>query len=130
MARAYTVATASLALQIPAKWIDNALSHHRVAGVHQERQGIARRLTVDGLLILAVASTLVGELGAPLAVALQIAQLVIRDDGHYSVTNGVRLEVDLKNLRTNLLERLESAVEMAPVPKRGRPSTNKTGRLE
>ena len=130
MARAYTVATAALALQMPVKWIDNALSHNKVPGVQQERQGVARRLTVDGLLILAVASTLVRELGAPLAVALQIAQAVIRDDGHHSVTTGVRLEVDLKNLRTSLLDRLESAVEIAPVPKRGRPSKNKTGRLD
>jgi hypothetical protein len=130
VARAYTVATAALALQMPAKWVDNALSHNKVPGVHQQRQGIARRLTVDGLLILAVAATLVRELGAPLAVALQIAQLLIRNDGHYAVTAGVRIAVDLNNLRTNLLERLESAVEVAPIPKRGRPAKNKTGRLD
>jgi hypothetical protein len=115
---------------MPAKWIDNALSHNKVPGVHQQRQGIARRLTVDGLLILAVASILVRELGAPLAVALQIAQLLILNEGHYAVTPGVRIEVDLNNLRTNLLARLESAVEIAPVPKRGRPAKNKTGRLD
>jgi hypothetical protein len=130
VARAYTIATAALALQMPAKWVDNALSHNKVPGVHQQRQGIARRLTVDGLLILAVAATLVRELGAPLAVALQIAQLLIRNDGHYAVTAGVRIAVDLNNLRTNLLERLESAVEVAPIPKRGRPAKNKTGRLD
>ena len=130
MARAYTVATAALALQMPAKWVDNALSHNKVPGVHQQRQGIARRLTVDGLLILAVASTLVRGLGAPLAVALQIAQFLIRNDGHYAVTPGVSIEVDLNNLRTNLLERLESAVEVAPIPKRGRPAKYKTGRLD
>jgi hypothetical protein len=115
---------------MPAKWVDNALSHNTVPGVHQQRQGIARRLTVDGLLILAVASILVRELGAPLAVALQIAQLLILNEGHYAVTPGVRIEVDLNNLRTNLLARLESAVEIAPIPKRGRPAKNKTGRLD
>jgi hypothetical protein len=130
VARAYTVATAALALQMPAKWVDNALSHNKVPGVHQHRQGIARRLTVDGLLILALASTLVRELGAPLAVALQIAQHLMHNDGHYDVTAGVRIEVDLKNLKTNLLARLESAVEIAPIPKRGRPAKNKTGRLD
>jgi hypothetical protein len=130
MARAYTVATAALALQLPVKWVDNALSHNKVAGVHQERQGIARRLTVDGLLTLAVASTLVRELGVPLAVALQIAHFVVRNDGHHAVTADLRLEVDLKNLRSMLLERLEHAVEVAPIPKRGRPAKNKTGRLD
>ncbi len=130
MARAYTVATAALALQMPVKWVDNALSHNKVPGVHQERQGIARHLTVDGLLILAVASTLVKELGVPLAFSLRVGQLLIRNDGHYAVTAGVRLEVDLKNLSAMLLERLESAVEIAPIPKRGRPAKNKTGRLD
>jgi hypothetical protein len=130
MARAYTVATAALALGVPVKWVDNALSHNKVAGVHQERQGVARHLTVDGLLILAVASTLVKDLGVPLAVALQIGQLLIRNDGHHTVTVGVRLEVDLNDLRASLLERLENAVEIAPIPKRGRPAKNKTGRLD
>jgi hypothetical protein len=129
MARAYTVATAALALQMPVKWVDNALSHHKIPGVHQQRQGVPRRLTVDGLLILTVASTLVRELGVPLAVSLQISQLLIRNDGHLAVTAGVRLEVDLKNLRATLLERLERAVEIAPIPKRGRPAQNRTGRL-
>ena len=55
MPRGYTVATAALALSVSSKWLDNVLSHNRVAGVLQTRQGVARRLSVDGLLIVALA---------------------------------------------------------------------------
>ncbi len=54
MARAYTIATAALTLGTTAKWLDNVLSHNRVTGVAQERQGVSRRLTVEGLLVLAL----------------------------------------------------------------------------
>ena len=130
MPRSYTLATAALALEVPVKWLDNALSHHKVVGVHQEKQGVARRLTIEALLRLAVATILVRELGMTLPTAIEIAEVVTHSDGHFTSGGGVRLEVDLKTLRTTLLERLEHAVEVAPIPKRGRPSKNKTGRLD
>ena len=130
MARVYTIGTAALTLQVTIKWLDNALSHHKVAGVHQEKQGVARRLTIEGLLRLAVATILVRELGLPLPTAIEIAEVITHSDGHFTSTSGLRLELDLKTLRTTLLERLEHAVEIAPIPKRGRPPKNKTGRLD
>ena len=130
MARGYTIATAALTLQVTIKWLDNALSHHKVAGVHQEKQGVARRLTIEGLLRLAVATILVRELGLPLPTAIEIAEVITHSDGHFTSTSGLRLELDLKTLRTTLLARLEHAVEIAPIPKRGRPRKNKTGRLD
>ena len=130
MARGYTIAAAALALQVPIKWLDNALSHHKVAGVHQEKQGVARRLTIEGLLRLAVATILVRELGMTLPNAIEIAEVVTHSDGHFTSSGGVRLELDLKTLRTMLLARLEHAVEIAPISKRGRPPKNKTGRLD
>jgi hypothetical protein len=42
----------------------------------------------------------------------------------------VSIEMDLGAFRLSLLERLERAVEIAPIPKRGRPPSNKTGRLD
>ena len=130
MARGYTIATAALALEVPVKWLDNALSHHKVAGVHQEKQGVARRFTIEGLLRLAVGTVLLREFGIPLPTAIEIADVVARSDGHFAPSSGVRLELDLKTLRITLLERLENAVEIAPIPKRGRPPKNKTGRLD
>jgi hypothetical protein len=130
MARAYTIAAAALTLEMPIKWLDNTLSHIRVPGVQQERQGVARRITIDGLLILAVATVLISELGIPLAGAIEIAGQLTASGGRYGSPQGVSLQLNLEELKAGLLERLENAVEMAPVPRRGRPPENKTGRLD
>jgi hypothetical protein len=130
MARAYTIATAALTLEMPVKWLDNTLSHIMVRGVQQERQGVARRITIDGLLILAVAIVLINEFRIPLAGAIEIAGQLIASGGRYASPQGVSLELNLEELIAGLLERLENAVEMAPVPRRGRPPENKTGRLD
>ena len=130
MARAYTLATAALTLEMPAKWLDNTLSHIRVPGVHQERQGIARRITVDGMLILAAAALLINELGVSLAAAIEIAERLAGNGGGYESPGGVEIRLDLQRLRSTMLERLENAVEIAPVPRRGRPPKTKTGRLD
>jgi len=130
MPRAYTVATAALALDVPVKWVDNILSHHTVPGVAQKRQGVARRLSVDGLLILALTTFLVQELGSPVPRAIGMAEQLLRNEGRYESPRGLSLILDLSTFRNNLLDRLENAVEMAPVPRRGRPAANKTGRLD
>ena len=130
MARAYTIATAALALEIPLKWLDNALSHHKVTGVHQKRQGIARRLTIDGLLSLGVSIRLNNALGIPLARAIEIAESITTGSGQYTSPDGISVRLNLDGLQSQLLERLESAVEIAPAPRRGRPFKNKTGRLD
>src|SRR6266480_2879688 len=129
MPRAYTIATAALALDMSTKWLDNTLSHHRIAGVVQYRQGIARRLTVDGLLILSLALALSKELSATVAGAINIAQKLVAAGGVYVSPDGMRIELDLEAFRTRLLARLEVAVEAAPLPRRGRPPKNTTGRL-
>jgi hypothetical protein len=130
MARAYTVATAALALGTSVKWLDNALSHNRVPGVAQKRQGIARRLTVEGMLVLGLAVLLIQELGLPTQKAIALAEDLANSEGRYLAQQGLSLAVDLPSFRAGLLERLENAVEIAPVPKRGRPPLNKTGRLD
>lgn len=130
MPRAYTVATAALALDMPSKWVDNILSHYAVPGVAQQRQGVARKLSVDGLLVLALTAFLIQELGAPVLKAIGIAEVLLRNGGRYESPGGFSLILDLSTFRTGLLERLENAVEMAPIPRRGRPVANKTGRLD
>jgi hypothetical protein len=130
MPRAYTVATAALALGMPVKWVDNVLSHNKLSGIRQERQGIARRLSVEGLLILALTALLIHELGLTTVRAITIAEGIIEGDGRHVVGPGFTVEIDLSTFRASLLDRLESAVEIAPVPRRGRPPTNKTGRLD
>jgi hypothetical protein len=130
MPRAYTVATAALALGMPIKWVDNVLSHNRVPGIRQERQGIARHLSIEGLLVLGLTAVLIHELGLPTAKAIVVAEGISKGSGRYLGGEGLSIEVDIAAFRARLFERLESAVEIAPVPRRGRPPASKTGRLD
>lgn len=129
MARAYTLATAALALGVTNKWLDNTLSHFKIPGVHQKRQGIARRLTVDSLLTLSVAINLASRLDASIGRAVEIAHQLVAGDG-LQLLGTLELRVDLQATQADLLERLEHAVEIAPTPRRGRPPKNTTGRLD
>ena len=130
MARAYTVATAAFALKTSAKWVDNALSHHRVAGVVQERQGVARRLTLEALLILALTLVFLRDSGSTLSHAISLAQRLIASGGTITLSHGLKVELDLEAFKDHMLTNLEYAVEVAPLPRRGRPPANRTGRLE
>ena len=130
MSRAYTIATAALALGTSSKWLDNTLSHYRVSGVVQQKQGVARRLTIEGLLLLSVTLVLIGEFDATVPSAIDLAEKLVAADGVYVSPDGFRIELNLHYFRNRLLERLEHAVEVAPLPRRGRPPKKTTGRLE
>jgi len=122
MPRAYTVGTVALALDVPSKWLDNILSHHSVPGVVQGRQGVSRKVAPEGLLQLALTVRLIKDLGIPAPSALQLAATISESDGTYHSPSGITLSVDLSPVRSNLETRLAHAVEIAPVPRRGRPS--------
>lgn len=136
MARAYTVGTVALALAIPKKWVDNVLSHYAVAGVVQHHQGVSRKVSLDGVLQLALAAHLIQDLEVPTPNALRLAAALTEAGGHYRTTAGIGLDVDLPRMRGNLETRLADAVEITPIPRRGRPPrqsrplSNKTGRLD
>lgn len=122
--RAYTVAATAAALGVSSKWVDNVLSHHQVPGVHQARQGIARRVTPAALLILDTALRLVRSLGLPLPQALETARRLIdaREGGiALSGATSIQIRADVQTLTDDLNARLERAVEMSPTPRRGRP---------
>jgi len=129
MPRAYTIATAALVLGVSAKWLDNALSHFKVPGVAQKRQGVARRLTVESLLHLSIAVILGRVLNVPLGHALEVARQVVSGDGRLA-TNELQLEFSLSTLHAEILNRLDNAVEITPMPRRGRRPKTTTGRLE
>ena len=122
MARAYTVGTVALALNVPVKWLDNILSHHRVAGVVQKRQGVARKVSFDGLIQLALTLRLIHDLDIPTINALRFAGSLLENGGVHQSQSGIRITLDLGRLRAELESRLAQAVEIAPVPQRGRPS--------
>lgn len=136
MARAYTVGTVALTLGVPVRWVDNILSHHRVSGVVQERQGVSRKVAFEGLLQLSLSLSLIDELEIPAASALRIAGSILKAGGRYDTETGITISIDLSQIRADLESRLAQAVEIAPVPRRGRPPRStalhpsKTGRLE
>ena len=130
MARAYTVATAALALQVSTKWLDNTLSHCSVQGVSQTRQGVARKLPIEALTILAVALSFIRDLSTPVAAAIDLAVQLTRSGGQIALRDGITIELDIQRVTAALLERLEHAVEIAPLPRRGRPTQKTTGRLD
>ncbi len=122
--RAYTVTATAVALGVSSKWVDNVLSHHRVPGVHQARQGIARRVTPAALLVLDITLRLVRSLGVPLPQALETAQrLVDAREGRIPLPGAASIQIraDMETLTNDLNGRLERAVEMSPTPRRGRP---------
>lgn len=118
--RGYTVATAAVALDVTAKWVDNALSHHRIVGVVQSRQGVARRLTVEAVTVLEIALRLMRALQIPAATALHIGQELSRHGPTYAM-EGCELTLDIDAVRSIVTRRLAEAVEYTPVPRRGRP---------
>ena len=122
--RAYTVAATAVTLGVTRKWVDNVLSHHRVDGVHQARQGILRRVTPTGLLNLEIALGLGRALGIPIARALDISNdLMVARGGEIQLSgpSSITLRVDVDTMERALNARLEHALEMTPIPRRGRP---------
>ena len=122
--RAYTVTASAVALGVSRKWLDNVLSHHRVSGVLQNRQGITRRVTPGALLVLEIAARLGRAFAVPLAPALEIAAHLIQAKGGGAGLPGdssVVMIADIEAITTDLNTRLERAVEMSPIPRRGRP---------
>ena len=130
MARAYTLATAALALGVTNKWLDNTLSHFQVQGVVQARQGIPRRLSIESLTLIAISLNLSDDFEIPLAKALDLATRLAASGGKLTRESGARIEVDLPSITESLLQRLEHAVEVVPLPRRGRPPQKTTGRLD
>jgi len=122
--RAYTVATVAVALSVKGKWIDNVLSHHRVPGVVQSRQGVSRRLTSEAVAVLAIALLLSRSLDITAPRALEIAGDLVRSGGpspRYDLAGKGELLLNLADIEADLADRLAQAVESAPIPRRGRP---------
>jgi hypothetical protein len=120
--RAYTVAATSVTLNVPIKWVDNVLSHHRLSGVAQKRQGVRRRITADAILVLEIALRVSRAIGTPLHRSLELANLLIAEkDASVELPGGLMISLDVTGIEAELSTRLAHAVEVAPSPRRGRP---------
>jgi len=122
--RAYTVAATAVTLEMPVKWVDNLLSHHRIAGVRQARQGVARHLTTEAILSLEIVLRLQRALELSTARALNIAERLAGEGksvGEVHLDDGISISIDIARIRSELAARLAHAVEVTPSPRRGRP---------
>jgi hypothetical protein len=123
--RAYTVATVAISLDVSRKWLDNTLSHNRIDGVVQARQGVSRKLSPQAVLTLHIALRLVESLEMPLRKALALANELGRNKqtAGYFLSPGLSINLDLNQSVQEITHRLARAVEITPLPRRGRPST-------
>ena len=122
--RAYTVATVAVTLGVPAKWLDNLLSRISIRGVVQSRQGVSRRLAPQAIVTLHIANQLTRSLGVPLAEAISLAQRAGQTDPPTPITlfPAATIAIDVVAITREVTDRLARAVEITPVPKRGRPA--------
>jgi hypothetical protein len=118
--RGYTVVTSAVALQVDYKWLDNLLSHHSVLGVKQARQGVSRTLPYSAIRVICVALELIQLFGASLPRALDLAHVLAAGETS-PVAGNLKVSLDLEALDQDLLARLAYAVEVSPMPRRGRP---------
>jgi hypothetical protein len=120
--RGYDIAIAALAIDAPRKWLDNLLSHHTIAEVQPGRQGQARRVSYGALMRLAVIRQLHAQLGIGVGDAVRLSEtLVASGHAHVLALGQLTLSVDVDALRHSLDQRLATALESAPSPRRGRP---------
>lgn len=120
--RAYTVATVAVTLGITRKWLDNTLSHNRIDGVIQARQGVSRKLSPLAVVTLYVTLRLIEDLDMPLKRALKLASELARSSGNHTLSAGFSITLDMDRSVHDVTERLARAVEITPLPRRGRPS--------
>jgi hypothetical protein len=126
--RAYTVAATAVTLDVPPKWVDNALSHHKVPGVTRGRQGVARKLSYQAVLTLEVALRLVRALAVPLPRSIELATVLISDPKprqSLGAASGLSLGIDIESIEAHVTKLLAHAVEVTPSPRRGRPTARK-----
>jgi hypothetical protein len=120
--RAYTVATTAVTLKVPVKWVDNVLSHNRVPGVSRNRQGVSRKLTYRAILTLEVALKIARTFSSTLPRSLELAALLLANrESPVNIGDGLSLAIDYRELESDLASRLDHAVEVTPLPRRGRP---------
>jgi hypothetical protein len=121
--RLYSVAIASLTVGAPLKWTDNLLSQHDISDVAHRDRGVARGVSWNALVRIALIRALNQELGCGVREAVALAATLLDDSESISLPSGsLVLHFDRRALEAALRERLREAIESAPRPRRGRPS--------
>jgi hypothetical protein len=118
----YNTASTSASLGISQKWLDNLLSHNKIDGVEQTRQGVSRRLSIEAIVIIAVTHRLVKAANIPVGQAIELAERLIVSPSHsVIIADDIMISINRGQLEKSILEGLERAIEVTPLPARGRP---------
>jgi hypothetical protein len=118
----YNTSSTATALGISQKWLDNLLSHNKIEGVYQAKQGVARRLSMEAITTIAVTYQLTESIGLPVAQAVRLAeQLFASPDNSVVLSDAITLAIDRTQVELSVSQRLAHAVEVTPIPARGRP---------
>jgi hypothetical protein len=127
----YNTASITVALDVTAKWIDNLLSHNKIDGVQQARQGIPRRLSLEAVAAIELIRTL-HDAGMPVTSAASLARQLFdsptedAQTAKLALSPTLTLVLDRQALQQTLADRLTEAIEITPHRVRGRPK--QTGR--
>jgi len=125
--RSYHIAAASLAIGCDVKWLDNAITQFSPPGVTRARRGVARRISADAVLIIAVARRISLDIGSPTGRALELATQLVETGGRIAGPGGTALAFDVEALRHSIETRLGDAAEVLVAPRRGRPTGARRG---
>lgn len=132
--RAVTAATAAAILQVDQKTFDNLMLRIGPEAVPRGRQGVERRIPVALIEDLMLTRDLSVSLGIPTRDAFAVAQRLLGRNGTAARLNPetefvgslhvgafIQLGADLAELRRQIHDRLEAAVEIVVRRPRGRP---------
>lgn len=126
--RSYHTDIAAFVAATDGKWVDNLLSRFSVPGVESGRQGIARRVSIVGMLHIALTRRLALELSIPVDAALALATRLLRSTearATLSPTLEIRLQREEFELEVEAL--VAEAVETNAPARRGRPPRQTPG---
>jgi hypothetical protein len=122
MSRFYHIEIARHAADAEHKWVDNLLSHFDIPGVEGRCQGVARRISLDGIHHVALIRRLNRELRIPVATAVSIAcRLLASHSGREDAGPAIAIHLDRAVLRQEIDRRVADAVEASTPARRGRP---------
>ena len=121
--RLYSVAITALAVDATVKWVDNLVAHHDLPEVRSRSRGVARAVSWDGVVRIAIVRMLHLQLGCGVREAVSLSGALLRPStAALSLGRWLTLAVDRVTLEQELQARLAEVLESAPRPKRGRPA--------
>jgi len=127
MSRLYHVEIARHAADAEHKWVDNLLSHFDIPGVESRCQGVARRISLDGIHHVALIRRLNRELRIPVAAAVSVAcRLLASHSDRETAGSVIVLHLDRAALKHEIDRRVNEAVEVSAPARRGRPPRRAT----